>query len=454
MTKRTLRICIGVVLSLLLLVTSIPVNGFGGVMNVKAEEGDGDTITPSEKVYVYYKQIENSDYYSYRLVGESSKSQMTDWTPANVDGNESWRGFASADDESAEDELFPLYELYNSYNPQYYYTTNMNDKDALVGGGWTYNGIVTYVYSEGSEAGNNLYSVYNPNSGEHVLTPYITTRDKFFDAGWMYEGVRFKVYSVLDNEPDTFPIVEIETPAPSTNIYMYYKRNNIAGDCSYRLVGENKIEIVQNRKYDGNWSFWNAGNSNGVPSWKGSAEEGDGLKPLYELYQPWTGDCVYTINEEEKKTKVESGNWMCVGIITYVYPAGTDKGKEVWALINKNENAHCYTPYTATKEALLEKGWTVENGGDAVWKAVEVYDEDPNAIPGALDTKILPSDNIYVYYKQADNGYYIYRFVGDSTKEDMTGWIAGNSASKMSFVGSKEKTDNLQPLYEILDYSQ
>lgn len=442
MRTKGLRLCVGILLSLLLLVTSIPVNGLGGVINVKAEEGSDYSISPSDKIYVYYKQIENSQDYIYRFVGDTTKGTMTnDWTAGNDKGTPSWTGSANESDG-----MIPLYEVYNSEILEYYYTTNKEWVDTVADGeGWICNGIVTYVYSESAESKQYMYSVYNPNSGIHSYTPYITTRDKYIKAGWMYDGTPFKVNSVETEDPDTLPIGEAETIAPSDKIYLYYHRKDVAGDCTYKLVGENGVGKIN----DGSSAGWITCNDEETPTLIGSATEGDNLKPLYELYQPWTCDCVYTIDEDEVKSKTESGSWLYLGITTYVYSSDASEGVDVYSMTNSKGNAHCYTPYDSSKEALTEKGWGVENDGKAVWKALKVQENDPNVIPGALTGNINPSSNIYTYYRKTDNNSYVFRLVGDDTREQMEGWTPCNSENKESWTGSQTEETEMTPLFEV-----
>lgn len=126
-----------------------------------------------------------------------------------------------------------------------------------------------------------VFRAYNPNSGEHVFTTDLTEANSLMDAGWKNEGIGWH-----------------ETG--STKIYRMYANNE-------------HVYLKANDEYAGL----------DIAGWKGekvaflaSDKPGDGLYPVFRLYNKTGGHHMYTISEKERDTLVKAG-WKLEGIAFY-----------------------------------------------------------------------------------------------------------------------------------------
>lgn len=82
---------------------------------------------------------------------------------------------------------YPLYRLSRKAaggsSPEWYYTTNRAEADALVGKGWRDDGILCYVPRDGARALYHLSS-----AGAHFYTSDVTERQRYRAAGYVDEG--------------------------------------------------------------------------------------------------------------------------------------------------------------------------------------------------------------------------------------------------------------------------
>lgn len=88
--------------------------------------------------------------------------------------------------------LTPVYRLYNPNSGEHHYTTSEGERDVLVSYGWSYEGIGWYSDDAKSAP---LYRLYNPNAtgaqeaGAHHYTSNISERDMLVGIGWNDEGI-------------------------------------------------------------------------------------------------------------------------------------------------------------------------------------------------------------------------------------------------------------------------
>lgn len=126
-----------------------------------------------------------------------------------------------------------------------------------------------------------VYRLYNPNSGEHVFTAEQKEAQNLADAGWTYEGIG------------------------------WHETGNIK---IYRMYANNEhVYLKANDEYAGL----------DIAGWKGekvaflaSDKPGDGLYPVFRLYNKTGGHHMYTISENERDTLVKAG-WKLEGIAFY-----------------------------------------------------------------------------------------------------------------------------------------
>lgn len=128
---------------------------------------------------------------------------------------------------------------------------------------------------------DGIYRMYNPNSGEHVFTTDLTEANSLMDAGWKYEGIAWH-------------------QTGSTKVYRMYANGS-------------HVYLKANDEYAGL----------DIAGWKGekvaflaSDKPGDGLYPVFRLYNKTGGHHMYTISENERDTLVKAG-WKLEGIAFY-----------------------------------------------------------------------------------------------------------------------------------------
>ena len=78
-----------------------------------------------------------------------------------------------------------IFRVFNPSNGKHHYTSDAAERDALVAGGWIYEGVAWNAPKEGAP----VYRVYNPATGNHLYTMDAAERDALVEGGWQYEGI-------------------------------------------------------------------------------------------------------------------------------------------------------------------------------------------------------------------------------------------------------------------------
>ena len=84
-----------------------------------------------------------------------------------------------------------LNRLYNPNSGEHFYTSDIDEKDALVKLGWHDEGT---GWVSPKESTVPVYRLYNPNAGDHHYTKSSSERDILVSAGWKYEGIGWYSY--------------------------------------------------------------------------------------------------------------------------------------------------------------------------------------------------------------------------------------------------------------------
>lgn len=126
-----------------------------------------------------------------------------------------------------------------------------------------------------------VFRAYNPNSGEHVFTADLKEANSLMDAGWKNEGIGWH-------------------ESGNTKIYRMYANNE-------------HVYLRADDEYAGL----------DIAGWKGekvaflaSDKPGDGLYPVFRLYNKSGGHHMYTISDKERDNLVKSG-WTLEGVAFY-----------------------------------------------------------------------------------------------------------------------------------------
>lgn len=105
------------------------------------------------------------------------------------------------------------YRLYNPNNGDHFFTFSAAERDGLIDGGWSYEGI---AWSAPATSPVPVYRVYNPNTGEHFYTIHWNEVEDLVAHGWGYEG------SQLRAEPSGTPMYRVYNPSPG-GFHMFTK---------------------------------------------------------------------------------------------------------------------------------------------------------------------------------------------------------------------------------------
>lgn len=81
----------------------------------------------------------------------------------------------------------PMYRVYNPNSGEHFFTSNSQERQALINAGWINEGIGWYAPTNREEY--PVYRLYNPIAGEHHFTPLAEERYGLIRAGWWDEEI-------------------------------------------------------------------------------------------------------------------------------------------------------------------------------------------------------------------------------------------------------------------------
>lgn len=114
----------------------------------------------------------------------------------------------------------PIYRLYNPYTGEHFYTAYTEERNNLMYGGWTYEGVGWNA----PDSGWYVYRLLNPNTGDHHYCMDTDERDNLIARGWTYEGVGWASVSVAWEDRKTargIPVYRVYNPNASTATHHY-----------------------------------------------------------------------------------------------------------------------------------------------------------------------------------------------------------------------------------------
>ncbi|MBQ9277907.1 MAG: Ig-like domain-containing protein [Lachnospiraceae bacterium] len=117
-----------------------------------------------------------------------------------------------------------MFRLYNPNSGEHFYTSNVAEKDNLVGVGWRYEGI---GWKAPAKSNTPVYRLYNKNAGDHHYTMSEKEKDNLVSLGWKYEGIGW--YS---------------DDAKSVPLYRQYNPNAKAGSHNYTTSKAENDKLV------------------------------------------------------------------------------------------------------------------------------------------------------------------------------------------------------------------
>lgn len=87
----------------------------------------------------------------------------------------------------------PLYEYWNPYIGDHFYTININELGTCPGNGWTFEGPACNVFSTQVTGTTPLYRYYNYQDGDHFYTTDWNELG-YGNYGWYFENIECYVY--------------------------------------------------------------------------------------------------------------------------------------------------------------------------------------------------------------------------------------------------------------------
>ncbi len=179
------------------------------------------------------------------------------------------------------------------------------------------------------------------------------------------------------------PEKEAEPEVASVAVYRLY--NPWSGEHLYTLDADERDSLVP------------VGWSDEGEAWQ-APETSE--KPVYRLYNPFTGDHHYTLSKGELESLTTQG-WKPEGVVWYSDEA---EGQTLFRLYNPNAatGAHHYTSSVAEVISLVARGWMPEGAG---WYGL-APESEPEPVP-IIDPETLSYSPVYrLYFAVRDNHLY------------------------------------------------
>ena len=149
-------------------------------------------------------------------------------------------------------------------------------------------------------------------------------------------------WDVILRPPAEIPMLKEDDLKPISNdggeVYRLY--NPHSGDHLYTTGAVEKGKLVE-----AGWTY------EGVAF---KAPRG-GTRAVYRMYNPNAGDHMWTVSYDEASA-LQAAGWRYECVPWF----GNDKGTEVLRLYNPNEGDHFFTTEPAEKDALVKAGWIYE----------------------------------------------------------------------------------------------
>ena len=93
--------------------------------------------------------------------------------------------------------VVPVYRLYNNNNGDHFYTRNYDECNSLIDLGWAYEGDIGYAGAEQTDyTPTPVYRLYNQYNGQHLFTKSESEKNSLISNDWTYEGIAF--YAIAD----------------------------------------------------------------------------------------------------------------------------------------------------------------------------------------------------------------------------------------------------------------
>ena len=170
------------------------------------------------------------------------------------------------------DDVIPVYRLYNRYVPgeDHHYTTDKNEYNELKKFGCIQEGATWYVPSEEWPEGRPstpVYRLYNPNavSGAHHYTTDAEERDALVKAGWKDEGTGWNAINgrqlLLDENAPSYLFAVADALKVPNDQYITYKINISESEYVDEVDGRTTVAFYGDDNDEYGWAYLNDDNT-------------------------------------------------------------------------------------------------------------------------------------------------------------------------------------------------
>jgi len=152
-----------------------------------------------------------------------------------------------------------------------------------------------------------------------------------------------------------------------------------------------------------------------------SAGDGEGLRPVHELYREATGDRLWTISASEVASATARDRYVDLGVDFYAATAAADCGVPVYRV--RGFGQHRLVVGASGRDRLLESGWVDEG--------VAFYAERSGAAPAPAPPPApapAPGDPTFSFAVMPDTQQEVLR-ASDNRFRNRTEWLARNEAA-------------------------
>jgi arylsulfatase A-like enzyme len=104
-------------------------------------------------------------------------------------------------------ETLPWRRLYNPYSGLHHWTSKQSEYDFLGNIGWVQEGVVGHIFEENVPNSFPLFRLYNSQKGVHLLTVNSNEKDSLVSGNWEFEGIAGYVFAVSD---ETKPVIKLD----------------------------------------------------------------------------------------------------------------------------------------------------------------------------------------------------------------------------------------------------
>eukprot|EP00163_Fabomonas_tropica_P020471 TRINITY_DN361_c0_g1_i2.p1 TRINITY_DN361_c0_g1~~TRINITY_DN361_c0_g1_i2.p1 ORF type:complete len:1592 (+),score=590.68 TRINITY_DN361_c0_g1_i2:243-5018(+) len=240
-------------------------------------------------------------------------------------------------------EVVPVYEYYNLYLKDHYYTARYS----VLGGGkgdWTIKGAKFWVWNSFESGSVPLYRYWNVKKGDHYYT-----LQKFKSESYRFQGIAGYVYATP--KKDTVPL------------YRYY--NKKAGDHFYTLKRNDADLARRFYDYQGIQAYvFNGAREQLLP--QDTEAHNQNLVDMHRYFNDRTHHHFYTTSTEELSGNLLAHGWQAEGVTCRIHP----RQSAGMAPLHRYFNLRTLDHYFTTKQVQLKDGWTYDGVQGFVYKTM------------------------------------------------------------------------------------